>query len=121
MSEIKSKTILAKIHFLDGVILEKEFQETDGPSCDDYSPAPEVLRIFLEHTPWLKLDGNEFRPASQVEKVTWEEPISKESLEGTSPQGICGNYRQQGLGHGGQGCGLPKGHEGNCGDGPEIG
>ena len=32
--------------------------------------------------------------------------------------GICHAYMEHGLGHGGKGCGLPKGHEGNHEDGP---
>ncbi len=31
--------------------------------------------------------------------------------------GVCGAYKEYGLGHGGKGCGLSKGHEGNHRDG----
>lgn len=71
------KTILTKIHFLDGVILEQEVHHV--PMCGGTGGTlseGESVRLFLEHTPWLKLEGDEYRPASQVARVTWENPYA---------------------------------------------
>jgi hypothetical protein len=61
--------IKATLHFLDGKILEKEFES--GWKCEDHGPRK--LQIFLDHTKWIDMGEGEFRPMSQVQKVTWKE------------------------------------------------
>lgn len=63
--------ILATIHFLDGETLEQEFDDKIvqfcGQSCED------TMRIWLNNTQWVSLGNGEYRPMSQVSKVTWKE------------------------------------------------
>lgn len=76
MSKTEPRTILAKIHFIDGVILEKNIPYYDH-GCH-VSDAENSVRLFLQHTPWIKMEFSEFRPASQVARVTWEEVPGEE-------------------------------------------
>lgn len=62
------------IHFLDGRVLEWKLETIFDPEAINFrEDCDKTVRIWLDHTRWIDMGNNEYRPISSVAKVTWKE------------------------------------------------